>query len=129
MIRDSSRPCEKLVYGPASASDILQQGLPALDGNRSVEIVLECPSGARAHLAAVRAVGGQHLNGSCQRRAVARSNDVPARMLPHEAGDLAVLIADEDGRPSRRANAVELARDDQAFELWSQADEMHVRGR
>ncbi|MFO7478566.1 MAG: hypothetical protein R6X03_09515 [Methyloceanibacter sp.] len=40
--------------------------------------------------------------------------------------DLALLIVNEDRWATRRADRVDLARNDQAFELWVQADEVEV---
>src|ERR1700761_2857155 len=47
----------------------------------------------------------------------------------HQAGEITLTVADKHGRPTRRENSIDLARNDQPLQRRQQADEMHVRRR
>ena len=107
--------------------DTLEQVTPAFQGLATGEMSIQHGARASPHLISFSAVRGQSKDQVDQGIGISRRDDVAALVLLDQSCDLAVVVADGDHGPAGGGNAIDLARNNEAFDLGQERNPMDIR--
>jgi hypothetical protein len=106
--------------------DSFEEAVPPFESLSPAKMLVEHRAGANSHMRNTIRVGREAEERIAESLSATRLDNDSALMPPDEACDFAILRSDRDHWAARSSDAIELARNDEAFELGLERDPVQI---